>query len=87
MKPVLTDILGNEFTEGDRVVISTSTGLRIGPVDWIREDSKGYYTVYILLQEHHDLEYAKGKMHANRMGYGFTESYFLKLPDLTDTSD
>lgn len=87
LAPVLTDLMGNEFTEGDRVVYAASNGIRVGKVDWIKEVTPDeYYRVYIDLSEHHDKK-GPAKMYAKRVGYDYrtgegyagTQHFFLKV--------
>lgn len=88
MTPVLTDLMGVDFTEGDRVVYASVNGIRVGKVDWIKElpsSSGKRYKVYIDMSEHHDKTGA-AKMVAKRIGYRYiregnfqTYHYFLKV--------
>lgn len=90
MTPVLKDLKGVDFTEGDRVVYSSFNGIRVGIVDWIREDKRTYdtiYKVFILLDEHTSLTTEPGKMYAKKMGYEYHGAHFLKIPHLTSTDD
>lgn len=85
--PVLKDLLGKDFTEGDRVVYASTNGIRVGKVEWIKELPRGYYQqptdppsykVYINLSEHHNVT-GHGKMYAKKMGYEYASQYFLKV--------
>lgn len=88
MTPVLTDLKGVDFTEGDRVVYAASSGLRVGKVDWIKFSiyrGSTHYKVYILLDEHTTLTTEPGKMYKSKMGYDYNPAHFLRVPNLTDT--
>lgn len=84
--PVLKDLLGNDFTVGDRVVYSSTNGIRVGKVDWIKGyPQTGNYRVYIEMSEHHNKPYP-AQMKAQKVGYdyrkgGYNETYhhFLKV--------
>lgn len=82
-EPVLLDLLGKEFTVGDKVVYATTNGLRTGEVEWIKEsvdrDGKRWYKVFIELSAHHNLQVGRGKMLAKKMGYEYVGQYFLKV--------
>jgi hypothetical protein len=81
----LKDIFDNDFTVGDRVAITTSTGHRVGRVIAIKDVGTilqgETYTVVIDLSEHHALK-GRGTMYAKRKGYrheGWNKNYFMKL--------
>ena len=87
--PVLTDLFGNEFTVGDRVVYAASNGIRVGIVDHIKEiDTLRSFPrckVYINMSEHHG-QSGPAQMRAKRVGYLWTEEtysqtshHFLKV--------
>lgn len=86
--PVLKDLAGREFTEGDFVVYSSVNGIRYGRVDWIKElpktqwDLDTPYKVYVELSFHNGLTKEPGKMYVKRMGYRFVQEYFLKVTEL-----
>ena len=86
---VTLDMFGKEFTEGDRVVTSTNSGMRAGKVVFIQMktlvDVKGATfevpkKVFIDLSEHkgEHLHY-KVRQHPKRMGYEYLPWKFLKL--------
>lgn len=84
---VLTDLAGQEFTEGDTVVYSSVNGIRYGKVDWIKDvthpdprynGGQKSYKVYIELSLHNALTKEPGKMFAKRMGYAYSGAHFLK---------
>lgn len=85
--PVLKDLLGKDFTEGDRVVCASTNGIRVGKVEWIKDVTSPVpaingggksYKVYINLSEHHNAP-GYGKMYAKKMGYDYASQYFLKV--------
>lgn len=88
--PVLKDLMGNEFTVGDRVVYASTNGIRVGRVDWIKEtptvSGDTWYVVYIDMSEHHD-KTGPAKMRAAKVGYQYrytglhnaTYHHFLKV--------
>ena len=85
--PVLQDLAGRDFTEGDTVVYSSVNGIRYGKVDWIKDvthpdprvnGGRKSYKVYIELSFHTALTKEPGKMYARRMGYAFDPRHFLK---------
>lgn len=92
--PVLTDLAGRNFTEGDYVVYSTTNGIRYGRVEQIKNlshpDTAIYggrqrFKVYVNLDFHRSLTTEPGKMYAKKMGYDYDEAHFLKVSELTDT--
>lgn len=88
--PVLIDLKGVDFTEGDRVVYSSVNGIRVGIVEWIKDTTyRGFqtYKVYINLDEHTSLTTEPGKMYAKKMGYEYNAAHFLRIPKLTDTHE
>ena len=85
--PVLTDLAGRNFTEGDTVVYSSVNGIRYGRVDWIRDmthpnaainGGQKRWKVYIELSFHTALTKEPGKMYAKRKGYEYSPAHFLK---------
>lgn len=87
MSTVLKDLLGKDFTEGDRVVVACTNGIRVGKVEWIKDVTSPvpainggdkYYRVYINLSEHHVLK-GHGKMYAKKQGYDYAQQFFLKV--------
>lgn len=86
MSIVLKDIFGKDFTDGDRVAITTASGHRIGKVVAIKDIAsklagEKYYKVFIDLSEHRSIV-GRGNMLAKRMGYEYSnwnQNYFLKL--------
>lgn len=92
--PVLTDLMGNDFTVGDRVVYAATNGIRVGKVEWIKDTvhlntSGSVYKVYINMSEHHD-KTGPAKMRAPKVGYeyrkggmGETYHHFLKVSAIT----
>jgi hypothetical protein len=84
--PVLQDLAGRDFTEGDFVVYSSTNGIRYGKVDWIKESQShsGYisYKVYVDLSFHRGLDKHPGKMYAKRVGYVYEARHFLKVSEL-----
>jgi hypothetical protein len=92
--PVLTDLAGRNFTEGDFVVYSSTNGIRYGKVDWIKDvthpdprinGGQKRYKVYVDLAFHRALTKEPGKMYAKRMGYEYMAQHFLKVSELTST--
>lgn len=92
--PVLTDLAGRDFTEGDFVVYSSTNGIRYGEIEWIKQLPHGYYhrpgdpeqyRVYISLEFHQGLDNLPGKMYAKKQGYDYNAAHFLKVSKLTDT--
>lgn len=93
--PVLTDLAGREFTEGDFVVYSSTNGIRYGKVEWIKELPRSTYPrpglnserykVYVNLDFHRGLDNQPGKMYAKKMGYDYDAAHFLKVVELTDS--
>lgn len=90
--PVLKDLKGEDFTEGDRVVYASTNGIRVGTVEWIKPKHVRFagkpvaghdpeYRVYINLTEHHSLK-GHGKMYAKKQGYDYAPQYFLKVNKL-----
>ena len=89
--PVLTDLAGRDFTEGDHVVYSSVNGIRYGKVDWIKDitspnphinGGRKVYKVYVELSFHHDLDGKPGKMYAKRVGYDYVPRHFLKVSEI-----
>lgn len=89
--PVLSDLAGRGFTEGDYVVYSSTNGIRYGKVEWIKVMPRGYhcrpgdpdqYKVYINLDFHRNLTKEPGKMYAKKMGYDYNAAHFLKVSAL-----
>lgn len=85
--PVLTDLAGREFTEGDYVVYSSTNGIRYGKVEWIKHWVDYYkvncYKVYINLDFHRNLTKEPGKMYAKKQGYEYNAGHFLKISPIT----
>lgn len=84
MTPVLKDLLGQDFTVGDRIVYAATTGIRTGKVEWIKESisqygGETYYKVFIELSSHHNLKQGQGKMFAKKVGYEYVSKHFLKV--------
>lgn len=94
--PVLTDLSGRDFTEGDYVVYSSVNGIRYGKVGWIKDvthpspainGGQKRYKVYVELNFHRNLDKSlPGKMYAKRVGYEYTPAHFLKVSELTGPS-
>ena len=92
--PVLTDLAGRDFTEGDFVVYSSVNGIRYGKVGWIKDithpnpqinGGQNRWKVYINLDFHHGLDGLPGKMYAKRQGYEYVSKHFLKVSQLDKT--
>lgn len=93
--PVLTDLAGRDFTEGDFVVYSSTNGIRYGKVEWIKQLPHSIhhrlgvdpeqYKVYINLEFHRGLDKLPGKMYAKKQGYDYNAAHFLKVAELTST--
>lgn len=69
--PVLKDLFGNDFTEGDRVVYSASNGIRVGKVEWIKpmySASGAKHKVYINMEDHLKAD-GLARMRAPKVGY------------------
>ncbi len=90
--PVLQDLAGRDFTEGDYVVYSSVNGIRYGKVGWIKDmthpnsainGGQKRYKVYVNLDFHHTLDGKPGKMYAKRVGYEYVEKHFLKVNPIT----
>lgn len=89
--PVLTDLAGRNFTEGDFVVYSSVNGIRYGKVDWIKDithpnaqinGGMKSYKVYVELSFHTALTKEPGKMYAKRVGYEYSARHFLKVSEI-----
>lgn len=89
--PVLKDLAGRDFTEGDFVVYSSTNGIRYGKVEWIRDvthpdprvnGGRKLWKVYVELSFHTVLTREPGKMYAKRMGYVYEPRHFLKVSEL-----
>lgn len=88
--PVLQDLMGKNFTEGDRVVYASTNGIRVGKVEWIKDVTSSNsrisggdqsFRVYINLSEHHNLV-GHSKMYAKKQGYDYAPQHFLKVSEL-----